>query len=317
MCIIPSSSPSTVAQCDSSPFSLNSFSCSLSWSSFYINFPRAWSCLLFIFWNNAKSCWVNLPKALLLTARLRSVPGNSAPSVHFRAQPEYIGRHSSVNKNSRCDLRFMRLPSRKYSQKQFSFLCSCLFHATSCFPSSSPPVYNQIEKQSRWKTRPFIHYASFSQNADSLYGRILANFRIEELVFSKMFADNLQTSRIRLKHNFQTISIHFQSAKRAYAVHSCVSNVSESVWSAGMGSVGSNVTGTTTTDPTTFLPDATPTLSEREQLKIEFYKTYDVMTGVRIAATLGGFFSLMVILVVYKSRWLLIPTFRKRDASRK
>lgn len=69
-----------------------------------------------------------------------------------------------------------------------------------------------------------------------------------------------------------------------------------------MGSVGSNVTGTTTTDPTTFLPDATPTLSEREQLKIEFYKTYDVMTGVRIAATLGGFFSLMVILVVYKSR---------------
>ncbi|XP_050446380.1 uncharacterized protein LOC126848990 isoform X1 [Cataglyphis hispanica] len=70
----------------------------------------------------------------------------------------------------------------------------------------------------------------------------------------------------------------------------------------GMGSVGSNVTGTTTTDPTTFLPDATPTLSEREQLKIEFYKTYDVMTGVRIAATLGGFFSLMVLLVVYKSR---------------
>jgi hypothetical protein len=70
-----------------------------------------------------------------------------------------------------------------------------------------------------------------------------------------------------------------------------------------MGSVGSNVTGTTTTiDPTTFLPDATPTLSEREQLKIEFYKTYDVMTGVRIAATLGGFFSLMVLLVVYKSR---------------
>lgn len=69
-----------------------------------------------------------------------------------------------------------------------------------------------------------------------------------------------------------------------------------------MGSVGSNVTGTTTIDPTTFLPDATPTLSEREQVKIEFYKTYDVMTGVRIAATLGGFFSLMVLLVVYKSR---------------
>ncbi|XP_058806906.1 uncharacterized protein LOC131673160 isoform X2 [Phymastichus coffea] len=50
------------------------------------------------------------------------------------------------------------------------------------------------------------------------------------------------------------------------------------------------------------MPEAAPTLSEREQLKIEFYKTYDVMTGVRIAATLGGFFSLMVLLVVYKSR---------------
>ncbi|XP_026682194.1 uncharacterized protein LOC103513102 [Diaphorina citri] len=45
-----------------------------------------------------------------------------------------------------------------------------------------------------------------------------------------------------------------------------------------------------------------PTLSERERIRIEFYKTYDVMTGVRIAATLGGFFGLMVILVVYKSK---------------
>lgn len=26
----------------------------------------------------------------------------------------------------------------------------------------------------------------------------------------------------------------------------------------------------------------------RERIKIEFYKTYDVMTGIRIAATLGG-----------------------------
>lgn len=35
---------------------------------------------------------------------------------------------------------------------------------------------------------------------------------------------------------------------------------------------------------------------------MEFYATYDVMTGVRIAATLGGFFGLMVFLIVYKSR---------------
>ncbi|XP_021937741.1 uncharacterized protein LOC110838655 isoform X2 [Zootermopsis nevadensis] len=44
------------------------------------------------------------------------------------------------------------------------------------------------------------------------------------------------------------------------------------------------------------------TISLREQTRLDFYRTYDVMTGVRIAATLGGFFSLMVLLVVYKSK---------------
>lgn len=42
--------------------------------------------------------------------------------------------------------------------------------------------------------------------------------------------------------------------------------------------------------------------ADRERVRIEFYATYDVMTGVRIAATLGGFFALMVFLIVYKSR---------------
>lgn len=41
---------------------------------------------------------------------------------------------------------------------------------------------------------------------------------------------------------------------------------------------------------------------ERLRLREEFFATYDVMTGIRIAATLGGFFFLMVFLVVYKSR---------------
>lgn len=41
---------------------------------------------------------------------------------------------------------------------------------------------------------------------------------------------------------------------------------------------------------------------DRERMRVEFYATYDVMTGVRIAATLGGFFALMVFLIVYKSR---------------
>ena len=41
---------------------------------------------------------------------------------------------------------------------------------------------------------------------------------------------------------------------------------------------------------------------KREFDRQEFYKTYDVMTGIRIAATLGGFFGLMVFLILYKSR---------------
>ncbi|XP_047122264.1 uncharacterized protein LOC124805739 [Schistocerca piceifrons] len=43
-------------------------------------------------------------------------------------------------------------------------------------------------------------------------------------------------------------------------------------------------------------------MSPREVARAEFYGTYDPMTGIRIAGTLGGFFSLMVLLVVYKSR---------------
>lgn len=41
---------------------------------------------------------------------------------------------------------------------------------------------------------------------------------------------------------------------------------------------------------------------ERDRIRKEFFETYDVMTGVRIAATLGGFFGLMVFLIVWKSR---------------
>lgn len=33
---------------------------------------------------------------------------------------------------------------------------------------------------------------------------------------------------------------------------------------------------------------------DHDRVRKEFYATYDVMTGVRIAATLGGFFALMV-----------------------
>jgi hypothetical protein len=48
----------------------------------------------------------------------------------------------------------------------------------------------------------------------------------------------------------------------------------------------------------------TDKLTEMERLRLreEFFATYDVMTGVRIAATLGGFFFLVVFLIVYKSR---------------
>ncbi|KAF7272038.1 hypothetical protein GWI33_015154 [Rhynchophorus ferrugineus] len=55
---------------------------------------------------------------------------------------------------------------------------------------------------------------------------------------------------------------------------------------------GSNITSTT---PTSII--SSTTTDPRE-----YYKTYDVMTGVRIAATLGSFFGLMVLLVLYKSK---------------
>lgn len=42
--------------------------------------------------------------------------------------------------------------------------------------------------------------------------------------------------------------------------------------------------------------------AERDRIRMEFFATYDVMTGIRIAATLGGFFGLMVFLIIYKSR---------------
>ncbi|RZC41261.1 hypothetical protein BDFB_012023 [Asbolus verrucosus] len=57
---------------------------------------------------------------------------------------------------------------------------------------------------------------------------------------------------------------------------------------------------------TTTLPLFTTTLDpeevKRQENTEQLYKTYDVMTGVRIAATLGAFFGLMVILVLYKSK---------------
>lgn len=52
---------------------------------------------------------------------------------------------------------------------------------------------------------------------------------------------------------------------------------------------------------TPFTTTISPNIS-RELNKINYYKTYDVMTGIRIAATLGGFFALMVLLVLYKSK---------------
>lgn len=42
--------------------------------------------------------------------------------------------------------------------------------------------------------------------------------------------------------------------------------------------------------------------ARRERERVEFYATYDVMTGIRIAATLSCFFAFLVILVAYKSR---------------
>ncbi|XP_050089105.1 pneumococcal serine-rich repeat protein [Anopheles aquasalis] len=79
---------------------------------------------------------------------------------------------------------------------------------------------------------------------------------------------------------------------------------------AELGSGGSEpffIHPSTTATPRRVTPEFSTTNQtqvdrERERLRMEFYATYDVMTGVRIAATLGGFFGLMVFLVIYKSR---------------
>lgn len=60
------------------------------------------------------------------------------------------------------------------------------------------------------------------------------------------------------------------------------------------------------TDP----PSSEQVAAERERIRIEFFATYDVMTGVRIATTLGGFFGLMVFLVIYKSRGERLETMK-------
>ncbi|KAK9876584.1 hypothetical protein WA026_013963 [Henosepilachna vigintioctopunctata] len=69
--------------------------------------------------------------------------------------------------------------------------------------------------------------------------------------------------------------------------------------------MGFGPNGSSTETTSAFLPP-TPTLDPVELNKTriaeEFYSTYDVMTGVRIAMTLGGFFAFMVILVLYKSK---------------
>lgn len=109
----------------------------------------------------------------------------------------------------------------------------------------------------------------------------------------------------------QTISSQIHNFNAFVCV--CVSNFPSNSKNAGHFSQHKNQTRTPSPTPYT-LPEhyyivnatAPPSLeyvaAERERIRMEFYATYDVMTGVRIAATLGGFFGLMVFLVIYKSR---------------
>lgn len=71
------------------------------------------------------------------------------------------------------------------------------------------------------------------------------------------------------------------------------------------GSSKTTIVSSTSPSPTSSSATASapsPVLTDDEQARVDFYRTYDVMTGVRIAATLGGFFMLMVLLVLYKSK---------------
>ncbi|XP_046394317.1 uncharacterized protein LOC124162032 [Ischnura elegans] len=57
-----------------------------------------------------------------------------------------------------------------------------------------------------------------------------------------------------------------------------------------------------TAGPPAWVPETPRPTKDPALIALEYYRTYDAMTGIRIAATLGGFFSLMVFMVVYKSK---------------
>lgn len=60
---------------------------------------------------------------------------------------------------------------------------------------------------------------------------------------------------------------------------------------------GSNSEGSSTESTTRHL-----TREERARLANEYYQTYDAMTGVRIAATLGSIITLFTVFLLYKSK---------------
>lgn len=100
-----------------SRFSVCTFPVSLATiSSVWFFFP-------IIFWSKMQNPigWMPAP---LLTTRRRFVPGNSAPSLHFRAQSAYVGRHSSINKSYLVAIRSLCTFLREIFKQFSSFGCS-------------------------------------------------------------------------------------------------------------------------------------------------------------------------------------------------
>ena len=158
--------------------------------------------------------------APLLTARLHSVPGNSAPSLHFRAQSAHVGRHSSVNKCSRCDLQLMHFPLPEILTSSlvpsnvivlpFRFVLFFIIEIVSPLLDLQIGKLSQINKQ----ILSFMFIYFILDNKRVFTARFTESLlQVSRLIiFLTMFANNLQTSRIQLKHNLQSISIQLKSA---------------------------------------------------------------------------------------------------------
>lgn len=184
---------------------------------------------------------------------------------------------------------------------------------------------NERTKNVCWKTRECfccvnIYFNEskktkfFLKKPPNGWGKILSKF---SWIFVHLLTLFLLPFFLCIFYNSQTKNVENKTSpsETSHGVSSPSSKPSETSSTAGGGPTQKPATTTYKAFTTTYkstsstrhyinYTKSSDKLSEMERLRLreEFFATYDVMTGIRIAATLGGFFFLMVFLIVYKSR---------------